>query len=440
MTEKQLPPHDQRAEMAVVGALMIDPDAYLDIRPILEPDDFYIVKNGWVYEAMIALRDRDVPLDFVTLCEELERAGRLEEIGGSAYLAKLFNETPTSVHAKYYAKVVQRKAIRRRLIRAAARVTQLAYDEGQELDELIRTAPMAMLKAQRDETAATDAYGLMSRLMDVASEWSANPLQPGEVRGLSTGIRPLDLATGGLESGLYLLAARPSMGKTALALQIASNIAEAGGRVLFVSLEMTEEQIGFRLTSSLARVELDKIKRGTASSEEYARWVGAMGDISTWPLVIVTGSMSASQIRAIVQREQITSDVAAVFVDGFWLLSGAKRAENRNLELGAMSRELKLAADDLRVPIMAVHQLSRGVEQRADKRPMLADLRESGRLEEDADMVLMLYRDGYYDPHSPDANVMEVWIRKNRLGGPAGRCVKLFWQGRYMRCAPLERG
>ena len=248
----------------------------------------------------------------------------------------------------------------------------------------------------------------------------------------------LDDALGGLESGLYLVAGRTSMGKTAKVLQMASNIAERGEKVIVFSLEMSRDQLALRLVCSHALVEQDLIKRGVATPEDYDRLQASIKEIATWPLIIHTGSLQPGDVRAVVQREQRFGAVAAVFVDGLWLMAASKDVENRNLELGSISRDLKLAADALGLPIVAVHQLSRAVEHRADKRPLLADLRESGRLEEDADVVLMLYREGYYNPNSPDANVAEVWVRKNRLGGPAGRCIKLYWSGKHMRFEQLQ--
>ena len=444
MTTTPQPPHNAEDEEAVLGSLMIDPAAYADVGPILAPPDFYAVKNGWVYDAIRTVVERGERVDIITLCDELERHKHLEDVGGAAHITELMSIVPSAFNAKQYARIVRDAAVRRSLLNAASEVAKAAHDTSVELEETLARAETAVLGVRRAAGKATDAKALMGHLHDLVTEWMNTPLAEGQTRGLSTGIPPLDRALGGLEPGLYLVAARPSMGKTAFALQCAANIVERGQRVMFFSLEMSADQAGLRLACSRSRVELDQLKRGVATPEEHQRVLESLDVMGEWPLTIVHagGNLRAGDVRARVQREQVRGEVAAVFVDGLWLMAASKNVENRNLELGSISRELKLAADALGVPVVAVHQLSRAVENRADKRPLLSDLRESGRLEEDADVVLMLYREGYYDPASLDANVAEVWVRKNRLGGPAGRCIKLFWLGKYMRfveLAPCEK-
>ncbi len=278
---------------------------------------------------------------------------------------------------------------------------------------------------------------------------------PTDCPGISTGLRPLDGLLGGLQTGFYILAARPSMGKTALALQreirAASNVASSGERVMVFTLEMSPEQLVRRLACSWAEVSLRDLLRGKLEPESYARFTRAVGEINEWPVSLHTGDVTPGVVRAKVQRELLRGDVALVIVDYLGLLSPdqhtLKRAETRNLELGGIARGLLLAANALDTPMLSIHQLNRGVDGRTDKRPMLSDLRESGQLEEHADVVLMLYREGYYDNgnggvdnENERANVMEVWSRKNRVDGPAGERCELFWRGAMMRCYEMESG
>jgi replicative DNA helicase len=437
MTRKS-PPHNPETEKAVISCLLRDPGTYADIRPILVPEDFYVTGNRLLYESICAILERGAALNSATLSDELKRHGYPEHFDEFDFVGLSYAWQAES-GARDCAEIVRDYALRRKLLTIASEIERLASDTRCELDEVLKWAETAILGVRRTDGMTVDNALLMGRVHGLVTDWMNNPLLDGQTRGLETGIPPLDRALGGLEAGLYLVAARPSMGKTALVLQCAANIAGRGERVMFFSLEMTAKQIGLRLACSHARVELDQLKRGVATPEEHERVLESAEVISNWPLVIhAEGSWRAGDVRALVQREQMRGEVAAVFVDGLWLMAASQDVENRNLELGNISRELKLAADALDVPMVAVHQLSRAVEQRKDKRPLLCDLRESGRLEEDADVVLMLYREGYYEPSSSDANVAEIWVRKNRLGGPADRCVKLFWLGKYMRFEELD--
>jgi len=433
--------YNVEAEEAVLGSLLIDPAAYTDVAPLLTSDDYYIRKNGWIHEAICTIVERGEQIDLVALCDELDRSGRLEETGGMAYLTHLMNVVPSALHATQYAGIVSEYGARRRLLDAATIAAKAAHDTDAHLDDVLARAEAAVLSVRRADSTGIAAAQLMDQLYDLVTDWMNNPLREGEVRGLATGIGPLDRALGGLGQGLYLVAARPSMGKTALVLQIAANVASLGQRVVVFSLELDADEIGLRMACSRAHVPLDRLRRGEAEGEEYSKVIQAIGEISEWPLTIHSGGAPrASDVRAVVQRQQAHAGVALVIVDGLGLMESVKDAETRNLELGSISRDLKITANTLGVPIIAVHQLSRAVEQRADKRPLMSDLRESGRLEEDADVILMLYREGYYDATSPEANLAEVWIRKNRLGGPAGRAVQLYWMEELMWFAPVQYG
>ena len=439
MTDELRIPHNIDAEEAVLGSLLIDPSmAYVAVVDILEPDHFFVQKNVWVYEAIQTLNRKGVTPDFVTLCDELERQERLEAIGGAAYLTGLINTVPSALRVADYARIVRDDAIRRRLINAASEVAQLAYDEGRELDVVQRQAETAVLNTRVDGDGDHEIYDLVRKVYDTAEERMQNPT---DIPGLPTGIPALDKMLGGLNPGLYLLAARPSMGKTAIALQIASSVAAARHPVMFFTLEMSPQQITQRIVCSWAGVSQLALERGQLDTEAFGRFAEAAAEVSEWPLSVHTRNVTAGSVRAKAQRQQLQGDVSLVVVDYLGLMSDGSDGgtESRSLELGSIARNLLLVAKDLEVPILSIHQLNRSVENRSDKRPLLADLRGSGQLEEHADVVLMPYRDGYYYPGSERANIMEIWVRKNRLGGPSGTVCELFWQGEYMRCVPLAR-
>lgn len=426
------------AEKSVLGSLIIDPDCYPLVSEVLKPDDFYLQKHVWIFEAIEAVHKQGWALDIVTLTDQLARHERLEEIGGLAYIGDIANAVPSALHVAGYAQIVKDAAIRRQLLRAASEIAKFAYDEETDVIDAQRAAESTVLSVREDAVSATSAQELAGELRDRVAKWRANP---GELHGLGTGLDPLDKMLGGLEPGLYILAARTSMGKTAVALQVAANVAQRrdDGHVAFFVIEGSDEQAGLRLATSLAGVPLDKIKRGATNPMEWDEVSNAISEIESWSLRFFSGAVTAGDIRSRVKREMMRVPVSLVVVDYLGLMIPSGETRTRNLELGEIARSLKLAADDLGLPILLLHQLNRGVDNRADKRPVLSDLRESGQIEEHADIVLMLYRAGYYNPHAENANVMEIWVRKNRLGGPSGRRCEMFWNGERMRCEPLSR-
>jgi replicative DNA helicase len=430
-------PHNVEAEEAVLGSLLVDPKmAYVSIADILEPSYFFVQKHAWIYEAIQRLNRQGIVPDFVTLCDELERRERLERVGGAAYITHLIGAVPSALRVEAYAEIVRDAALRRRLIRAASQVVELAHDERRAIEDVQREAERAVLDARSEGQRDHAIYDLVTAVSDEVEERLENP---AEVPGLSTGIRALDEMLGGMEPGLYILAARPSMGKTALALQIVSHVAAGGRRAMIFSLEMSGQQIAQRLIASRARVTQLDLRRGQLDQEERVRFFRASGEVSDWSLSIHTGNTTPGSVRAKVQRQQLQGEVALVVVDYLGLMKPNRDAETRNLELGHLARDLLLVTKELEVPILVLHQLNRGVESRSDKRPLLSDLRESGQLEEHADVVLMLYRDGYYHQESERADIMEVWVRKNRLSGPSDTLCELYWRGEYMRCASLSK-
>lgn len=435
--ERQNDPSDVKVtEEALVGALLIDPQAFFDIAGLVDAEDFKYTPNRYVFEAVQAITGRGEAVDYLTVTNELESRKRLGNVGGDVYVSSLISAVPSAVHARTYAKQVAQAAHRRRLIAVAGDIAKAAYDAGMEPLDVQNLAETAIIKVRRGHGTEVTASAMSEEIYELVSEWAQNPSQ---IRGLPTGIDALDAMLGGIEPGLIILAARTSVGKTAVGLQMAINIAKAGKRVAIFSIEMSKQQLWLRLASSEAEVSLQKIKRGEVTRAEMEKVVNALGTLAALPILIRTGETSVGDIRAVLQREALAGEpIVFSLVDYIGLMdSSAQDSENRNLELGAISRGLLIAGQELSCSIVGIHQLSRAVEQRADKRPMLSDLRESGHLEEDADLVLGLFREGYYDKSEPDTS-MEIWVLKNRLGGGAGDYAKVFWHGPWMKTKRLH--
>ena len=421
------------AEQAVVGSLLMDPAIFAAVRQVIRPDDFYLRKARMVFEA-IEHCSQNGGVDHLAVTDELERAGQLAQVGGASYLVELINVVPSAINAERYAEIVRNYAMRRSYVTAATQIAKLAHDADMPVDEVRNSSEGAVLACRRE----TDAG--IHQIADVAGKVYDGIGVDREVT--PTGIRPLDaLLAGGLEPAVYIVAARPSMGKTAFLLEILAHICSIGQRCALFSIEMSAEQIAERLASRRARVSLQKIKQGEAHPGDVAKYTQAVGEIAGWPLVIVDrATLTANDILAAVRQEQMLhGQVRAVFIDGLWLMTAVGRHSNRVQEVGSISRDVKRVQRDLNVPVVMAHQLSRACEIRGDKRPILSDLRETGDVEQDADVVLMMYREGYYDQVHPEANVMETWVRKNRLHGPSGECVKTYWKGEYMGFEPLAR-
>lgn len=435
--------YNSDVERALLGSLISEPAGFIEIRDVLSPDDFGIAGHRWVYEAICSIEGDARTVDAVTICEDLKRRRLLRRIGGEGYVAALRTDACPSGGARSYADIIRDYSIRRQLLNVASETQLVATNMSTDAYDGVAYVEKLVTSIQSHGSQLITAAEVADQIHGLVTEWAQDPLVNGETRGLSTGISPLDRAIGGLRPGLYLVAARPSMGKTALCLQLAANIASRGQRVLFFSLEMGEGTLGLRILSSHARVTKDELERGELSGEQLGKINEQLSSMRQWSLSFqVRSYLRARDVRAVVQREQKREPVAAVFVDGLWLMASAQDKQNRNLELGAISRELKLTAETLEVPIVAVHQLSRSLEKRANKRPLMSDLRESGHLEEDADLVLMLHREGYYaearyEPDEGRSGIAEIWVKKDRIGGTAGRCVELYWESDYAWFAEL---
>ncbi|MFN8598205.1 MAG: replicative DNA helicase [Anaerolineae bacterium] len=424
----RMPPHSVEAEEAVLGSILIDPEAIYRVSGFLKAEDFYIVKNQWVWEAGLALHERREPIDFVTLTRELDGRGQLNEIGGPAYISQLINGVPTAIHAEGYGRIVERAAIRRRLLNAASEIAQLAYDESDEIDQTIDRAEQALFGVSQ-RRIARDMQPIAEVIRQYYDHIEYLYEHRGEPLGIPTGFIDLDKMLGGMQrSDLIILAARPGVGKTSLMLNVALAAARRfHQRVAIFSLEMSNEQIVQRLVSAETGIDSQRLRLGDLQEDEWPLFVQATSALSdTLVFVDDTPSISALQLRTKARRLHSEHGLDLIIIDYLQLMSGDSRTENRVQEISYLSRSLKGLARELNVPVLVASQLSRAVEQRSDKRPVLSDLRESGSIEQDADIVMFIYRDDVYDEDSERKNIAELIIAKHR-NGPTGT-VELYFQ------------
>ncbi len=424
----RMAPHSLEAEEAVLGSVLIDPESLFRVLPFLSPGDFFLVKNQWVWEAILALHERRDPIDFLTVCEELERREQLAEVGGQAYIAHLINVVPTAIHAEGYGRIVEQTSLRRRLLAAASDIAQLAYEEAEEIDQVIDRAEQALFgvsqrRVSRELVPISEIIRSYYARIEYLYEHRGEPL------GVPTGFMDLDRLTGGLQrSDLIIIAARPGVGKTSLMLSIGLHAARrVHQRVAVFSLEMSNEQVVQRLVSQETGIDSQRLRLGDLHEEEWPLFVEASSALSSASLFIDdTPSISALQLRTKARRLHAEHGLDLIIVDYLQLMTGDMRSENRVQEISYISRSLKGLARELNVPVLAASQLSRAVEQRADKRPMLSDLRESGSIEQDADVVMFIYRDDMYDQTSERKNVAEIIVAKHRNGPTGG--VELYFR------------
>ncbi len=438
---KRIPPHNIEAERAVIGSMMMDRDAILTASEILSPEDFYHGQYGMVFDAIIELYRNGIGTDLVTLRNRLREREAPPEMLSTEYMGALLNSVPTSVNVKYYAEIVREKAVLRRLIQATERITGNCYMDRQSLEDILEDTEKSIFQVmqQRGGNELEPIRDVVLRTLD-GIEQAAK--QRGHITGLETGFRDLDLKTAGLQkSDLILIAARPAMGKTAFVLNLAEYIAlRSKSCIAIFSLEMSVDQLVKRMLSMNSGVDSQKIRTGDLGDEDWDRLVHSVQRIGNSRLMIDdTSGITVSELRSKCRRLKIEQQLDLVVIDYLQLMSGSgrRRSENRQQEISDISRSLKVMARELNVPVIALSQLSRAVEQRPDKRPMLSDLRESGAIEQDADVVMFLYRDEYYNPDSEDAGIAEVIIAKQR-NGPTGT-VKLAWRANLTKFGNLEQ-
>jgi replicative DNA helicase len=414
-------PQNLEAEASLLGAILIDADALVKIADIVSIDDFYDARHQHIYESILALYERRSPIDVLTLSDQLKSMGFLDMIGGPAYLTELTNFVPTATHVEQYAEIVAQKAMRRRLIQTSKQLTELGYDESKALKELIEEAESRLFQVSQQHIKQS-IVSLETILADSFDRLDELHKDSGKIRGIPTGFKDIDHVLAGLQrSDLFILAARPSMGKTAFVLNLAHNVAiQAKESVLFFSLEMSKEQLVDRLLSMESGVDAWALRTGNLTDQDFEKIGLAMGTLSEAKIYIDdTPSISVSDLRTKARREAHQHGLGLIIVDYLQLMSGGSRfasSDNRVQEISEISRGLKGVARELNVPVIALSQLSRSVENRSPQIPQLADLRESGSIEQDADVVAFIYREDYYNPETENKNITTILIKKHRNG------------------------
>lgn len=436
----KVPPQNVDAEMSLLGAVLIDEEVLADISQHVKATDFYDKRHSSIYAAIMRLYEKHKPVDLLTLTDELNRKSELELIGGSAYLTDLTNYVPTAAHAEAYAELVAQKAVRRRLIKSSADISELGFNEELSTQELLAQAE-AELFSVSDQTLKQDLVSMETILTESFDRLEELHRNKGALRGVRTGYRDLDNMTAGLQrSDLIILAARPAMGKTTLVTNLAYNIATINKLpVLFFSLEMSKEQLVDRMLSDASGVDAWNIRTGNLSDDDFAKLSEAMGEMAEAPIYIDdTPGVSVIEMRTKARRTAHEQPLGLIVVDYLQLMQGSgKNDGNRVQEVSEISRGLKLIARELNVPVIALSQLSRSVESRSPQVPQLADLRESGSIEQDADIVMFIYREAYYNPETERENITDLILAKHR-NGPTGK-VELYFHPERLRFMSLDR-
>jgi len=413
---ERTPPQDLIAEQGVLGGMLLSKDAIADVVEIIRERDFYRPAHELIYDAIVDLYGRGEPVDPVTVSAELTKRGDIARAGGAPYLHTLISSVPTAANAGYYAKIVRERAILRRLVEAGTKIVQLGYASEGEVDDAVDQAQAEVYSVT--ERRANEDYVQLSTLLPAALDEIEKISQGVMGEGVKTGFKELDSLTNGLHPGnMIVLAARPAVGKSTLGLDIAryASIHKGDTSVIF-SLEMSRSEITMRMLSAEARVALNNIRAGTLNDEEWARLARRMGEISEAPLFIDDSpNLSLMEIRAKARRLKQRHDLKLIVIDYLQLMTSGKRVENRQQEVSEFSRQLKLLAKELNVPIIAISQLNRSPEQRSDKKPLLSDLRESGSIEQDADVVILLHRDDLYDNQNRSGEA-DLIVAKHRNG------------------------
>ena len=430
----KVPPQNIEAEKSLLGSILLDSTTFPDILEKLKPIDFYHQIHGHIYRAMMNLYERSQPIDLVTLTSELKSLKLLKEVGGATYISNLTMVVPTAANALSYANLVEQASIRRRLIKAGTEIATKAYDSANEVGAMLGQAEKELF-AVSDSNTKTDYTALSDLLVDAYDRMEMLSKNKGALRGLKTGFRDLDNKTAGLQKGdLIIIGARPAMGKTTFAQNLAYNVAGINKcGVLFFSMEMAKNEIVDRIISTTSNVDSWRIRTGNISNDDFAKIGDALGEMGEIPLYLDdTSSMTILELRNKARRAHHDHNIGLIIVDYLQLITGSDRyAGNRVQEVTEISRGLKILARELEIPVIALAQLSRGVTGRDDPRPVLSDLRESGSIEQDADLIMFMYRDEYYNQESPMKGLAECIIGKHR-NGPIGK-VFLTWMGQFTK-------
>ena len=439
-TVDRLPPHSAEAEEAVLGSLLIDPDAILEVASFLKPEAFYRDQNKWIYQAILDLHDAREPLDFITLADTLRKRSQLEDVGGEAYLISLLNAVPTSVNARSYGRIVEAAAVRRRMLTAASSIASLAYDEDENVNVILDRAEQALFSISEERTTR-DLVPVRDIARDYLDRVEELHARGDEMIGVPSGFTDVDKMLGGLnKSDLLIVAARPGMGKTSFLLGMALHAGlRHGKRIAMFNLEMSGEQLVQRMIAAETRIDSQRLRRGQLYENEWPIFLEAVGRLSEMRVFIDdTPAVTPLQLRTKCRRLYAEHGLDLVMVDYLQLMQAEYTSNNRVQEISEISRSLKGLARELDVPVVTASQLSRAVENRQEKRPQLSDLRDSGSIEQDADVVMFIYRDEYYNPDTTDRpNIAEISVAKHR-NGPTG-AIDLYWHGKLATFRNLQR-
>ncbi len=439
--EGKIPPQNLDAEQSILGAILIDEDTLSNVAQKIKSDDFYDDKHKLIFESMLRLFEKHVPVDLLTLTDDLKARKKLEKVGGSAYLAELTNHVPTSAHSEAYADMVSENSVRRRLIKASGEIAELGYEQDTTVGELLEKAEKEIFSVS-NQNIKKDLVSIEEILTDSWDRIEELHKNKGSLRGTTTGYRDLDKITAGLQkSDLIILAARPAMGKTTLVTNLAYNVATMARKaVLFFSLEMSKEQLVDRMLADASGVDAWKIRTGNLNNDDFSKISEAMGSMAEAPILIDdTPGLSVLEMRTKARRAAHDAELGLIIVDYLQLMQSSMRSSdgNRVQEVSEISRGLKLIARELNVPVIALSQLSRTVETRNPKIPQLADLRESGSIEQDADIVMFIYREAYYNPETERENITDLIIAKHR-NGPTGK-VELYFHPDRLRFMSVDK-
>jgi replicative DNA helicase len=433
----RIPPQDLDAEMSVLGALLLEPKTSHEIMSVLKEDDFYRPAHGRVYEAMVELISRSEAVDEVTVAAELKKMGHLEDCGGRSFIAQLSMRVPSAANIGHYARIVQTRSKARKLIKAATTIASGGYDNTADVDQLLADAGAQILElASNEDTGLTQLKSIVQTAFGQIEE---RYKKKQDITGVATGFKDFDRITAGFQPGdLVIVAGRPSMGKTALAINMATNAAlRTKVPTAIFSLEMSKESLVMRMLAAEGRISGERIRNGKLIATDWPKLARACGMLTEAPVYIDdSGGMTITELRSKCMRLHQEKALGLVMIDYLQLMSGRGGNEGREKEISEISRGLKALAKDLKIPVVALSQLNRSLEQRQDKRPMMSDLRESGAIEQDADLIVFVYRDEYYNEDSADKGLAEVIIGKQRNGSTG--TVKLKWWKEFIRFADLS--
>lgn len=437
ITERELP-HSKEAELSVIGSVLSEPQCVAASAEIIKPEDFFYAANREIYSIVMSLFNENIPVDIVTVSDRLKQADKLDGIGGIGYLSSAVTSVPTTGNVEHYSRIIKEKSVLRRLIRASSLISEMAYTEDGDIKNILDQSEQAVFDVSSSKEAK-DIVPIQDVLMTAYQDMVENSVNQGTITGVPTGFDELNHRTGGLHGGeLIIVAGRPGMGKSSFAVNIAESAAiHDNVTVAIFNLEMSKTMLVNRILCSQALVDSQKVRLGDFDSEDWQQIGSVVDKIAMAPIFIDdTAAITVSEIRAKCRRLKQTRNLGLVIIDYLQLIQGSGRGDNRQQEITEISRSLKILAKELDVPVIALSQLSRTVESRGDKRPMLADLRESGAIEQDADIVIFLYRDDYYNEDSKDKNVAECIIAKHRSGSP-GKFM-LGWQGKYTKFVNID--